>query len=180
MADLQTNDKPTPTPVVILGRTPHRPDALELVELLSYLMDRCFELPGSRVRFGVNSLLLLLPGLGDVAAATVSLLIVGIGLTHYRVPRIVAARMVLNSLLDALISGVPILGNIWDVWFKADSRNVDLLRQYAGAGVPPPTWRHWAVVLGTLAVVVVLLALAAVGAVALVVALARSMQTPAG
>jgi hypothetical protein len=66
------------------------------------------------------------------------------------------------------------------VWFKADSRNVELLRQYAGAGAPPPTWRHWAFVLGTLAVVIVLLALAAAGAVALVLALARALQTPAG
>jgi len=106
-------------------------------------MDRCFELPGGKGRFGLNSVLLLVPVLGDAVATAVSLFILGVGLRHHRVPRIVAARMVVNTTLDSAISAVPIVGNVWDVWFKADTRNVRLLREYAGADLPAPsTWRH--------------------------------------
>jgi len=132
--------------------------ALALLELLSFLMDRAFEVPGTRVRFGFNSVLLLLPLAGDLIATLISLGIVSIGVSLVRVPRIVAVRMLLNTLLDACISWIPIVGNAWDVWFKADTRNVRLLQHYAGwnGAEPPPTWRHWlfvgALLLGIVAV----------------------------
>ncbi len=152
------------------GPLAHR-TPLEFVEWLSFTMDRMWEIPGTQIRFGVNSLLLLLPGLGDLAAMAVSATILAVALGHYRVPRIVAARMVLNVLLDTLISGIPVIGNVWDVFFKADSRNVRLLREYAGEGgaAPRPMWRHWVFVASVLGAAVLLVALIA-AAVALVVA----------
>jgi hypothetical protein len=181
MADDQLSKPPEVTPVVVLSRGPRRPEAIDLLDAISHLMDRAFEIPGSKVRFGVNSLLLLMPGIGDVIAVGVSMFILFIGLSHYRVPRIVAARMVLNSLLDATISAIPLVGNVWDVWFKADTRNVNLLRQYVALGdneKPPSTWKHWAVVLSLLLLCLVLLGLVIVGTVAVVMALARAVQTP--
>jgi hypothetical protein len=181
MADLQPSTPQKLTPVVIVSREPRRFETIDLLDGLSRLMDRCFEIPGSNVRFGINSLLLLMPGVGDAIAGAISTFILVIALTHYRVPRIVAARMILNSVLDATVSAIPIVGNLWDVWYKADTRNVNLLRQYVTitADPPPATWRHWAFVVGVFVLCVALLALVTVGSVALLIALVRALQPQA-
>jgi Domain of unknown function (DUF4112) len=137
---------------------------LAFLDRLSFLMDRLFEVPGTRLRFGLNAILLLLPVLGDVIPTAVSLLILIVGLKHYRVPRIVATRMILNSCLDAALGWIPIVGDLFDVFFKADTRNVRLLQEYSGqTAVPPrPLWRHWVfvgVVLLFFAAVIVLIIL---------------------
>jgi hypothetical protein len=178
MADLQPTTPQKITPVIVT-REPRRFETIDLLDGLSRLMDRCFEIPGSNFRFGINSLLLLMPGIGDAIAGAISTLIIVIALTHYRLPRIVAARMILNSVLDAAISAIPVIGNVWDVWYKADTRNVNLLRQYVTIGnnePPPATWRHWAFVLGAAVVCLALLALVAVGTVAVLVAVVRMLQ----
>lgn len=177
MSDTNSLSKPPEvTPVVVLSRGPRRLEAIDLLDGISHLMDRAFEIPGSNVRFGINSLLLFMPGIGDLIAGAISTFILLIGLTHYRVPKIVAARMILNSLLDATISAVPVVGNLWDVWFKADTRNVTLLRQYAGAGEPPSAWGHWAFVLSALLACVLLLGLVIVGGVALVMMVVNTLR----
>jgi hypothetical protein len=178
MADLIPVDPPEMTPVVV-KRLPRRVEVIDLLEGVSHLMDRHFEVPGSRVRFGVSTLLLLLPGLGDLISTMISLFIVSVAVHHYRVPRIVAARMLVNTLLDAAICAVPGVGNVWDVWFKADTRNVNLLRPYASLTAgdqPPSTWKHWLYVVGLLLLCVAALALVVVGAVALIGMLVRALQ----
>jgi hypothetical protein len=155
---------------------------VEFLDLVSLVMDRAFVLPGTNIRFGLNAFFLLLPILGDVIPALVSLGILAIGLNSYRVPRIVAARMVLNSLLDISIGWVPVVGDLFDLWFKADTRNVRLLQEYAGLGGAPPrsTWRHWLFVVGVIAAVVVVLALLVLGMIAFIhwiIALARGEPT---
>lgn len=182
MADLIPAEQPESIPVVVTRReVSQRPELIDVLDGLSHLMDRCFEVPGTRVRFGINSLLLLLPGLGDLIASLISLFILSIALGHYRVPRIVAARMIINSLLDAAISSLPVVGNVWDVWFKADTRNINLLRPYASltAEPPPSTWRHWAFVVTVLLLSVAALALVVWGVVALVGLVVKAMQSPA-
>jgi hypothetical protein len=115
-------------------------------------MDRLFAIPGTRLRLGLNTVLLLVPGLGDIIPSLASFLILIVGLNHYRVPRIVAARMVLNAALDAALGWIPILGDLFDLFFKADTRNVRLLREYAGQGElgPRAAWQHWVFVVGVL------------------------------
>jgi hypothetical protein len=149
---------------------PRPGDPVALLDLVSFLMDRMFVLPGTQVRFGLNAFLLLLPVLGDLIPALVSAGIVMIGLSCYRVPRIVALRMILNSLLDVSIGWIPVVGDLFDVWFKADTRNVRLLQQYAGwsGEAPPPTWRHWVFVVAVLAVFALVLGSLGYGAVLLV------------
>ena len=155
---------------------------VEFLELVSFLMDRCFVLPGTDVRFGLNAIFLLLPVLGDVIPGLISLGILAIGLHSYRVPRIVAARMVVNSLLDISIGWIPVVGDLFDVWFKADTRNVRLLQQYIGAGEEPApsTWRHWLFVLAVIGGTVLVLVLLVLGVIAFihwVVALIRGEPT---
>jgi hypothetical protein len=153
--------------------------ALDLLDFLSLMMDRCFEAPGGKRRFGLSSLLPFVPVLGDVVTGMVSFLILTVGLSHYQIPRIVAARMTINSLLRSTMSAIPFIGNLFNLYFQADTRNVALIRQYAGQeGPPPSTWRHWVFVLGMLLGCLVLLALVVLGLTAAIVGLARLMQAP--
>jgi hypothetical protein len=177
MSDLPAGTRPSYQSEVVVRAPAERVRTLEALDLVSLVMDRCFTLPGARLRFGLSSVLLLLPGLGDALTSLIGFFILAIGLSHYRVPRIVATRMVLNSLLDTTLGAIPVVGPLFDVWFKADTRNVRLLRQYAGQGLgaPPSTWRHWAFVVGVLLLFVGVVALLVVGLVAVV----RVMLRPA-
>jgi hypothetical protein len=180
------SDQPTTTRQPLQGEILPGPRQIttpvELLDFVSFLMDRAFVIPGTEVRFGLNAFFLALPVLGDVIPGLVSLGILAIGLHSYRVPRIVATRMVLNSLLDISIGWIPLVGDLFDLWFKADTRNVRLLQQYAGwtAEPPPSTWRHWLFVIGVLAGSVLALALLVLGVIAFIhwiVALARGEPT---
>ncbi len=155
--------------VLLAGSEPEPPGPAALLDLISFVMDRLVQVPGTRLRVGLNSLALLLPVFGDVITSLVSVGILVIGLTSYRVPRIVAVRMALNTLLDTSIGWIPVVGDLFDLFFKADTRNVRLLQEYLGRGERPPrpTWRHWAFVLGLLAAFVAVLALIILGLVAL-------------
>lgn len=165
---LMKDAKPAQEPIPLEVR-PLRPrGTLELLDLFSYFMDRKFVVPGTNFRFGLNSLFLFLPVVGDILPGLISLGILTLGLSSYKVPRIVAARMVLNSLLDTAVSAVPVVGNVWDVLYKADTRNVRLLREYvAPEGKPRPLWHHWAFVGGAFAALVVVVALVVLGLISL-------------
>jgi hypothetical protein len=177
MPEQPTETRPPLQGEVIEG-APRAASTIEVLDLVSYVMDRCFEVPGTNVRVGLNAVFLFLPLVGDIIPALVSMGILVIGLNHYRVPRIVAARMVLNSLLDISIGWIPVVGDLFDVWFKADTRNVRLLQEYAGWGGPPPraTWRHWLFVVGVIALVVVMVVLLVLAAGALIEWLARLIR----
>ena len=123
---------------------------LAMLEVLSFVMDRMFEVPGTKVRVGLNTVLLLLPVVGDAITSAVNVAILTIGLSVYRVPRIVAARMMMNSLIDSAIGWIPVVGDLFNLWFKANTRNVRLLMEYAGRddGERPSTLKHWLWVIG--------------------------------
>jgi hypothetical protein len=93
-------------------------------------MDRAIRIPGTNITVGIDALLGLLPVGGDFLTGLVQVGIVLVGLIHYRVPKAIALRMVGNVLIDVLIGAVPILGDVFDVFFKANTRNVALLRQF--------------------------------------------------
>jgi hypothetical protein len=154
--------------VVLLPETDQPP--LERLERLSFLMDRLFQIPGLRLRVGLNTILLLLPILGDVIPSFVGAYILVVGLNHYRVPRIVAVRMVLNTCMDAALGWIPILGDLFDLFYKADTRNVRLLQAYAGADQSKPhaTWPHWVFVIGALVFFILACGLLVFGMLALV------------
>src|SRR5262249_30503799 len=138
---------------------------LAMLDTLSFVMDRLFEIPGTKMRVGLNTLLLLLPVFGDGISSLVSALILAIGLSTFRVPRIVAARMRTNSLIDASVGWIPVVGDLFNLWFKADTRNVRLLIEYAGQtdGDQKSTWRHWVFVVGMAIVFLLLLSVVAAG-----------------
>jgi len=113
---------------IIEPRQPTPPHARGL-EQLAWLMDRAIKIPGTNITIGLDALLGLLPIGGDVLTGVIQTGIVLVALLHYRVPRAVAARMVTNVLLDTALGAIPVLGDVFDVFFKANTRNLQLLNQ---------------------------------------------------
>lgn len=99
------------------------------VEKLAWLLDEAFPIPGTKYRIGWDAIIGLIPGLGETvtlfAQAGVVLLAVG----KYEVPLIVALRMIWNVLLDGMVGSIPFFGDIFDFFFKANTRNLKLLRE---------------------------------------------------
>ena len=78
---------------------------------------------------GLDSIIGLFPGGGDVLMGIIQAGIVLVAMFHYRVPRAVALRMAANVLLDVGIGAIPFVGDAFDIFFKANTRNINLLRE---------------------------------------------------
>jgi hypothetical protein len=159
---------PAPDP-----RPPQRQAAVRArLKRLAWLLDSAIPLPGG-YRIGLDGLIGLVPGLGDVVAALLSSYIV-VEAARLRVPASVLLRMGLNVALELIIGAVPVAGDLFDFAFKANERNVRLLEASLGPPEQVQALRRrsgWTVA-AALAVpaLVLLLALALViGLVALVV-----------
>ncbi|BCS32337.1 hypothetical protein TBR22_A15470 [Luteitalea sp. TBR-22] len=122
----------------------------------SWLLDQAFRVPGTNVRFGWDVIVGLVPGLAELSSPAFGILIL-MQAYRMRVPRIVQARMVINAVIDALLGLVPGVGNVADVFWKANSWNMRLLERHARPGVPHS--RFDAIVVGTFVGLVVLAAL---------------------
>ena len=105
----------------------------ELLDRLAWLMDSSFRIPGTGVRFGLDSLIGLIPVIGDGAGGVIQAALILMAVYHYKLPKTVVARMIVNALLDTGLGSIPLLGDIFDVAFKANRRNVDLIRKAAAA-----------------------------------------------
>lgn len=107
---------------------------IELLRRWSRLMDSAYRVPGTRIRFGWDPIVGLVPGFGDVATASFALTI----LYHaylLGVPKVVMGRMLLNILLDLAVGLVPFAGDIADVAWKSNSANLALLERHERPGV---------------------------------------------
>ncbi|MBF9220534.1 DUF4112 domain-containing protein [Hymenobacter ruricola] len=111
-------------------------ERLRWVERIAKLMDSQFALPGTRFRFGLDPLLGLLPVVGDLSTTVVS---VALLMTMFRhgASGAVVVRMALNILIDTVVGGIPILGNLFDFAYKSNERNVALLRAHYAEGRHP-------------------------------------------
>lgn len=102
-------------------------DAAHDVERLAQLLDTRFALPGTKIRFGLDSLLGLVPGIGDSITAFLGFYI--IARAHaLGVSRLTLARMTGNVLLDTVVGSIPLVGDIFDVAYKSNARNIRLLK----------------------------------------------------
>jgi hypothetical protein len=113
-----------------------RRDFLPYLRSWADLLDSRFRIPGTEVRVGLDPVLSLVPGLGDLASPvfTVALLVEGL---RRRVPKVILTRMAANALLDAAIGAVPVAGNVGDIFWRANTRNLALLERHARPGRPP-------------------------------------------
>ncbi len=102
---------------------------LERVGKFAGLMDDKFALPGTRLRFGLDSLLGLLPGVGDAATAAMGVWLIAEA-ARMKVPKGVLVRMCGNWLVDATLGSVPIAGDLFDLYWKSNRRNAVLLEKH--------------------------------------------------
>ena len=100
------------------------------LDRLSWVMDDLIRVPGLGWRFGLDALIGLIPGFGDTATSLVSFYIL-VAAVRYRVPKITIMRMALNLALDYLLGSVPVVGDLFDAWWKSNQMNVALLKQRA-------------------------------------------------
>jgi hypothetical protein len=131
----------TPRPIDTIARVrpyPGTPDrsSIDALRRWAVLLDSIFRVPGTNIRFGLDAILGVVPGLGDLVAPAFTVMVLLTGL-HMRVPAVVQARMVLNAAIDMMIGLVPLLGDLADIAWKADLRNVALLERHARPGTKP-------------------------------------------
>ena len=107
-----------------------RREFAESIERIARIMDEAVRIPIIG-RVGLDALLGLFPVAGDATSAAVSVLLIARSI-KYGIPREIIARMFANVLLDLLIGAIPVAGDLADIWFRANSRNVALLREYLG------------------------------------------------
>lgn len=100
------------------------------LEQLSWLMDDLFRVPVLGWRFGLDALIGLVPGFGDTATSLVSFYIL-VAAVRYRVPKITLLRMGLNVAFDYVVGSLPVIGDVADAWWKANHKNMDLLKKRA-------------------------------------------------
>jgi len=107
-----------------------RSTALAEVEALAWLLDNSIPVPGTGGRrFGIDALIGFVPVVGDLLSGGIGLFIVWRG-SRMGVPRVVVARMLANSAIDIAIGAIPLLGDAFDLWFKANTRNLALMRRH--------------------------------------------------
>jgi len=100
--------------------------SIEGLKQLSHLMDRAFVIPGTQIRMGVDSVLGLIPVIGDTLSVAVSGYIYTFA-KRAGVPWYKRMRMIWNIFIDWVIGIIPFFGDIFDIGFKANTRNVDII-----------------------------------------------------
>ena len=127
----------------------------ESLETLSRYLDGLFRVPGTSWKFGLDSLIGLIPNVGDASTALVSFYILVQGV-RYGVPKITLLRMALNIGLDYAVGAIPFIGDAFDFFWKANDRNVNLIRE-RGEGIGTGTKSDYIFVFGIILGLIALL-----------------------
>lgn len=112
------------------------PADLIALRRFAYLMDQAFALPGTNIRVGLDAVLGLIPGIGDIIGGILSTWIIAGALRH-RVPKWVIARMVWNVAIDLFFGAVPVAGDVFDFLYEENIKNMRLLEKHRDRTRPP-------------------------------------------
>lgn len=99
-------------------------------EFLAKILDTAVRIPGTRIYLGLDPLLGMIPGIGDMLANLIGAVILILA-ARLDVPQIVITRMSLNLLINGTVGAIPIVGDLFSVWFRSHARNAELLRRAA-------------------------------------------------
>jgi hypothetical protein len=111
------------------ARSASRAERIARIDRLATLLDTRFAIPFTKIRFGADSLIGLAPGVGDAITAALALYIV-YEAHRLGAPKTVLARMLGNVAIDGMVGIVPVAGDVFDVMFRANRRNVRILREH--------------------------------------------------
>lgn len=110
---------------------PGREDAIARITLVANLMDSAFLVPGLNRRVGLDAVLGLVPGIGDAVSAAIASYIIWearqLGLPRWKI-----ARMIGNVAVDTAIGAIPFAGDVFDVVFKSNQRNLRIIHEHLG------------------------------------------------
>ncbi len=146
--------------------TDHRLAKLNHLRRLSYLWDKSLSVPGTSFRVGLESLVGILPVGGDIVGMVLSTYIL-LQAVQLGLPKAVLVRMVLNIVLDGVVGSVPILGDLFDTAWKANTRNVNLLEAHLRSPQSSRNADRWFFFLLFAGLMLVMAALTAVGVIAI-------------
>jgi len=137
-------------------RVIHETDALWVARFLADLLDQRFTIPGTSIRIGLDPIISLIPGIGDLVANLTGSVILVIA-AQLGVPKIVLVRMGINIAINSIIGAVPIFGDIISIWFRSNVKNVDLLERSLGRQTKRASVNDWLFVIVLIAGLLVLL-----------------------
>lgn len=129
----------------------------ENLDLLSRVLDDWFRIPGTSIRFGIDGLIGLIPGIGDLLSGLASCVIV-VAAWARGVPTVGLLRMMANIGIDVVVGAIPFLGDAFDIAWKANRRNYALLTRH----IEQPrrhTWKDWLFLFGMAIVLLALLSI---------------------
>src|SRR6202051_5154297 len=123
------------------GKTKQADDLDPFIKLISRLLDTFFVIPGTRIRFGLEPIIGLIPILGDQATSLMSAALLYRSARH-RLPKIALIRMALNILINGVVGMVPCFGDIFVLWYNPNIRNYKIWQRFAGQA-PVATRGDW-------------------------------------
>ncbi len=103
--------------------------SLQSFEHIAHLMDSKFQVPGTNIRFGIDPMLSLIPVLGDLITLIISSMLI-YTMHNHGASRKVVVKMMMNAGLDTVIGAIPLVGTVFDLFFRANDRNVRLLKEH--------------------------------------------------
>jgi len=106
-----------------------RRQTIDRLDFIARLLDTAFVVPGTNIRFGVEAIIRLMPGIGDAVASALSCVIL-IEAHRLGVPARILGRMIANVLLEGTAGAMPVVGDMFDIVFRANRRNMRILRDY--------------------------------------------------
>ena len=133
---MKSSQKLSKNPIQNSGQTPHpNQSALDRIRTLTHVLDNAIVIPGTDIRFGLDPVLGLLPGGGDAIGSVMSVYIVAECL-RLGLPKATLSRMLSNLFIDTVVGSVPMAGDLFDVGWKANSRNLKLLEAHLNDPAP--------------------------------------------
>lgn len=123
-------------------RVIHETDALWVARFLADLLDQRFTIPGTSIRIGLDPIISLIPGIGDLVANLTGSLILVIA-AQLGVPKVILVRMGINIAINTIIGAIPIFGDIFSIWFRSNVKNVGLLERSLGRETKRATVNDW-------------------------------------
>lgn len=156
----------------------HIPDVVEPDEKLprdlvalrrfAYFMDEAFTIPGTPFKVGLDALLGLIPGVGDVIGGILSTWVV-VGALRHRVPARIIVRMIMNIGIDLFFGSVPVAGDVFDFLYEENVKNMRLLEKHRDRHRPPRSFAAIAFVATCIVLLVIGMAVLFVAAVVAVI-----------
>ena len=141
-----------------------KPREVEGLRAMTRLLDNAIPVPGTRFRFGLDALIGLVPGIGDAIGAVFSSFIV-YQAARLGASRAILARMVGNVAIDTIVGQVPLLGDLFDAGWKANSKNLQLLEAHLERPASTARASRWVLLLVIVALLLLLVGIIALGVV---------------